>query len=525
MIYNKLIYILLLFAGIAFAEDMCVNLCISCDSEDMAASGSCLKISETCNCTELMQAFRLEQMNFEKEKETLAKALMEACDKQVCSRDIALSNKKFITMQKGKTRLPVDTIYGKVLKIEEMYVPAKPAAVEPLAPMNEQCAGICEPCTIDRDTLVQKIEAGDTLFEYEDKMCEKIDSTCHCSEYAVNEYRVEQSRIQDSVYEDHLNENRREQSLSLAEKLLNKCLVTDTCIFSLVLHKKTLRVVDIYNVQKEDPARAIAFLKSLNPPAAEPPKDTIVENPEDSVAAVVKSEMDSSKKIDQPQDSAVAAVLKSPEKKRIGYNVLMFYYGEFLEDEFGGNSIEESAGTETGFTWFYRWYFYSAGSFQAGMGLSSHYADGDFDKLIGSKNAEVYFQYHNLAIEWPLAFRFGVPIHKYIAPYVSGTLTIRKPLYMWLDYDVDVEYDYYYYDSNYGISSHQWQEEGGTFHTGFYEFSDWEFTIFLGFGLEINRIFSIECQKIFASGNLYGGHHYETLLDKTYFRVNFQYAW
>ncbi|MCF0217239.1 MAG: hypothetical protein HUK21_12330 [Fibrobacteraceae bacterium] len=116
-------------------------------------------------------------MNFEKEKETLAKALMEACDKQVCSRDIALSNKKFITMQKGKTRLPVDTIYGKVLKIEEMYVPAKPAAVEPLAPMNEQCAGICEPCAIDRDTLVQKIEAGDTLFEYEDKMCEKIDST------------------------------------------------------------------------------------------------------------------------------------------------------------------------------------------------------------------------------------------------------------------------------------------------------------------------------------------------------------
>jgi len=83
-------------------------------------------------------------------------------------------------------------------------------------------------------------------------------------------------------------------------------------------------------------------------------------------------------------------------------------------------------------------------------------------------------------LEVPLQVRLGFPLGKAkkISPFVSASFHIRKPIYIWMDYDIIVD-SYHHKEGSYSDS---------------YGVSDWEFLTFVGLGIEISRAFSFQWQ-------------------------------
>lgn len=198
-------------------------------------------------------------------------------------------------------------------------------------------------------------------------------------------------------------------------------------------------------------------------------------------------------------------------------------YEEFVEKEVAGYSAyeidDENFGINLGFLM--RFYFYSAGSFQVGVNAVYHYGEYDISDdlyvpLAGyPDNAEL--TYHSLMFEIPVQGRFGFKIPRIpVVPFVSASLHVRKPIYAWTEYDVDYHWDSYFYGSYYDWNSYD----------GFYNFADWEFLLYVGYGVEIYRHISLQWQFSFLSLVTYSDElmNYDQD-DLDTWRLSLDYAW
>ena len=505
---KKLLCLLLFVGGLSFADDMCVDLCGTCEDEVSASSESCLKISETCRCQELKEARLERERIFEEDRQRLGQSMV-TCEGKVCAWKVVINDRHFIALEKGRTRLPSDSIQAKIKSFEAADGEISKTRVKPLAPMGENCQNVCSSCELDEKTVAAHAENGNLQFEFSDNVCKKINVMCKCFDYAVNAYLLERQRVQDSV--ENLNNYVKAmgRSMVLAEKLLNKCTSKDTCEYAVTLYAPMMKVLDIYDLKKMRKERSAAR-ESANTTAKEPEarKPTAKSEP----AAVV----DSSKNVSKAKDSSRVEIFKFDKTKIKGSNAFMFYFGWFEDETIGNNNAYWNDGLKLGVTWFYHWSFHPMIKLQAGAGLGYRYSDGDIDEYVNGRDVEVSYTYNDISIDLPLMLRIGYPVHKYVFPYISGMMTVRKPFCVWLKYNASAgytdysSYSYYYGNSEYNIEN--WWD------VGFYDFSDWEFDFHLGIGVELKKRFLLEFQLLLGSGATGNGHDYEDFS----WRVNLQ---
>ncbi|MCF0225390.1 MAG: hypothetical protein HUK20_14070 [Fibrobacter sp.] len=483
----------LVFPLAVFANEMCENLCSTCEGAEQ--NESCHRVMETCHCQELKEAKQAKEIQFAEDIKRLSEALLNTCEGSVCAKKISLTNRRFIAMENSA----LSSEQAMMGELEQDDGVNGTSRVEPLPTMTAECSSVCSSCKLDADTVAAHVEGGNLQFNYPDELCYKIDGMCKCSDYAVNEYMLGIQRAQDSVK----NFNRRlkavEQSKVLAEEILNKCTTKDTCAFIITLYTPSMKMVDIREAAKpQGPQNPVIKPVADSTPVAKPQEELKTENRQD-------------------------------EKK--WYKVVGVYYGQVEGDPFWGwksGFRDYPDGDMFGFSWHFRRYFYSAGSFQFGANLSIHLVDAAQDsyKFIES---DVSYSYTNLSLEFPIAVRFGDPIHKFFAPYISGILTIRKPLFLSIDYDVSSRYYEYRFDS---YSDAITTSSGGYHHIydgdsrmGFYDAEDWEIGIHLGFGFEVNRHISVEYQMLLKSTAIgFGVHNFYESRDEAW-QFNIQFAW
>ena len=207
-----------------------------------------------------------------------------------------------------------------------------------------------------------------------------------------------------------------------------------------------------------------------------------------------------------------------PSAKKYFYQGFGLSFGSFDENDFlgydisGDNSIGDGS-FMAGLSYIARWYFYSAGSIQTGLGIHfrHHSAEDDEFRWLGAltSNRNIYLEleveYCNITLEIPVGIRIGLPF-KYFAPFVSNTFYIQKPLYGW---------GYLYID---GYGDYTEKDLDGDF----YGKNDWEFIDWIGVGFELAQHFSLEFQTMLFAERTGSAHLFDP--DES-FRINMQFTW
>lgn len=242
----------------------------------------------------------------------------------------------------------------------------------------------------------------------------------------------------------------------------------------------------------------------------------------DSNSPLVEKERVSS--LQEPESPA------NENKQRIFYFGISLGFEQFQEKTVANRKVVEAGGiynhlgADLGFL--LRWYFKTATSIQTGLNSIYHHGynsieGSDFKVGFGDAfyNRDVTIEYHSLMVEVPLTFRLGVPY--VISPYVSLSIHVRKPIYVWMDYDVDISWtmgDYFSFnnrDYNYDDNSSM---------SGAFAEEDWEFLGFLGFGIELTRHFSVQWQLLLLNIVTYSEETLNyRLFDETW-RLNLDFA-
>lgn len=206
-----------------------------------------------------------------------------------------------------------------------------------------------------------------------------------------------------------------------------------------------------------------------------------------------------------------------PQRKNFyqGFGLAFGSYDEndFLGYDIPGNNAIADGNFMAGLSYIAKWYFYSAGSIQTGLGIHfrHHSAEDDEFRWLGAltSNRNIYLEleveYYNITLEIPVGIRIGLPF-KYFAPFVSNTFYIQKPLYG----------GGYLYIDGYGDYTEK-DLEGD-----FYGKKDWEFVDWIGFGFEVAQHFSLEFQTMLFAERTGSAHLFDP--DES-FRINMQFTW
>lgn len=245
----------------------------------------------------------------------------------------------------------------------------------------------------------------------------------------------------------------------------------------------------------------------------------------DSLAAVDTTEIKDSI-TEVPQDTTVSDSIKQPEpndttsneqtpptpenktKDRIFYFGISLAFEKFDEytvadyDVNGGDRDFDNIGANVGFL--LRWYMMKSISFQTGLNAVYHHGYSDIKDSELKIGWDTYYykhyisvQYHSIMAEIPLTLRFGLPY--VISPYVSLSVHVRKPLYVWIDYDFDYRWELG--EDYYSSRSYDYDDYGSN--SGAFTENDWEFLGYLGFGIELTRHLSIQWQMLLINAVTY----------------------
>lgn len=220
-----------------------------------------------------------------------------------------------------------------------------------------------------------------------------------------------------------------------------------------------------------------------------------------------------------------------PPQRKNFYQGFGLSFGSFDENDFlgydipGDNAIADG-NFMAGLSYIAKWYFYSAGSIQTGLGVHfrHHSVEDDKFRWLGSlyygynmdgslydydTYMEIEVEYFNISLEIPVGIRIGLPF-KYFAPFVSNTFYIQKPLYGWG----------YLYIDGYGCYSGSCGEKD--LDGDFYGKNDWEFIDWIGVGFEVAQHFSLEFQTMLFAERTGSAHLFDP--DES-FRINMQFTW
>ena len=457
---GKLLFILavMLAATVSFADGLCVQLCIDCSLNP--ENETCTKVNQVCgNCPAILDSLKQDSLavvarvdSIEQEKarkdslqsvdvRKLADIMQKNCKNDTCTFEVTIDKGLLghIRAKKGNkatvTKEPEQTP-------QESLSP----------PISEECKNFCGLCDSE-----DQGESSST--------CKKVEVQCKCSAYA------EQERM--------LAEKAEADSIAAVVKFLNQMQTVQASansVFGFCSKKAQAEPCSVLvKIKSED--MSLIELEDLSPkPVAE--QDSIVnEAPKDSVIVAVAPAKDSVAK-----DSS--AKLKKHANPYIGLSIA---FEEYIEKEVANYDVypDKQWGLNVGFL--ARWYFYNWGSFQTGANIVYHHAEQDFDDHDISVYGEGGINYQNIMLEIPLQFRFGFPLNKAgtISPFISASFHVRKPIYIWAEYNVGWKWSGSYWVDDYSLDET---------YDGFYASSDWEFLTYVGFGIEFNRNFSIQWQ-------------------------------
>ncbi len=463
---RKILLAVLVGTIFSHAQNLCVQLCLECSTDN--SNAMCSQINETCgNCVAILDSIHqhedsLAQARIQDSLATIAREDSLAKEKQRQDSLQKIDVRKFGEIIhnncKNDTCIYDVTIENRLLKHIKAkkenknagtWTVNKDTVTDRLPPMSAECSGFCSNCEENASNA----------------LCGKIEEQCRCAEYREEALRLQEKATVDSLAAIQSFLMKMQQAQKTSSQVFEYCeneSKVPTCSLEVKIMGEYL---------------ALANLLDYN----EPPLQESEKN--DSVSA--------KKEFREAKNSADSSIGSSSKAQKNEYMGISLAYEEFVEKEVAGYSAyeidDENFGINLGF--FMRFYFYSAGSFQVGVNAVYHYGEYDISDdlyvpLAGyPDNAEL--TYHSLMFEIPVQGRFGFKIPRIpVVPFVSASLHVRKPIYAWTEYDVDYHWDSYFYGWHYDWNSYD----------GFYNFADWEFLLYVGYGVEIYRHISLQWQ-------------------------------
>lgn len=155
----KYIFLLLALCVGSFANEMCTELCATCENQE---SDKCSKVEEVCSCIAMRE-------NFDNNSKKLQSEILK-CDGALCKYKVSIVNDSIVEIVKLKQKPksePKDSVVAKENKEE----------------MNAECKNMCEACN------------GST----EGETCLKVETLCKCSYFAELEQQLQEKRYNDSI--------------------------------------------------------------------------------------------------------------------------------------------------------------------------------------------------------------------------------------------------------------------------------------------------------------------------------------
>lgn len=440
---------LLILSASLMANEMCTSLCGGCI--DNLADSTCAKVEVLCRCTAVrdsLVADSIQKAELRKANaKTLVQQIQETCDGEFCSYLIFFENRHIKTLRPTKTPVPATRLR---LYRETSSAKEDTTALLKLTPECQNFCGVCPENSTD-------------------STCIKIENICKCSAFAAQEKALAEKATADSLQRIEAFLKRSENLERSVDSVFEFADSTESLSLSLTLRRSDFFLVDVRSLTKKElePKPDTAAIIVL--PPADSTKDT-------NVISITVIAPDSAKpEAVQPQQ---------PKKNlRNFYAGLSLQAGEFYEHYLFGKEIARNMTFEGGLGAIFRWYFYEFGSFQLGLGADYQYADYD----LGDYDAGI--KYQSIIAEIPLSFRFGFPVGlgRSLAPFISISLNVRKPIYAWTTV-------WYYDEASYG---------------DVYNIEDFEFLSFLGLGIELFRHVSIEWQFLLSSLRTYDGDNWD----------------
>ena len=464
MFMGKLLFILaaMLAATVSFADDLCVQLCIDCSLNP--ENETCTKVNQVCgNCPAILDSLKQDSLavvarvdSIEQEKarkdslqsvdvRKLADIMQKNCKNDTCTFEVTI-DKGLLGHIRAKR--------GNKAAVTKEPEQTPQESLSP--PISEECKNFCGLCDSE-----DQGESSST--------CKKVEVQCKCSAYAEQERMLAEKAEADSIaaVDKFLNQMQTVQaSANSVFGFCSKKAQAEPCSVLVKIKSEDMTLIELEDIAPKPIIEQDSFVN-------ETPKDGAI-----VAAAPAKDSI--------ANDSSAKSKLMKHANPYMGFS---FAFEEYLEKEVANYDVypNKQWGINLGFM--IRWYFYNWGSFQTGANVVYHHAEYDFDgydmEHYMIEYGEGGIEYQNLMFEIPLQFRFGFPLNKAgtISPFISASFHVRKPIYMWAEYDVEWTWSSSYYDYNIDES-----------YDGFYALPDWEFLTYVGFGIEFFRRFSLQWQ-------------------------------
>lgn len=448
--FKKCVFACFLVSSLSFADAVCANLCASCANK--LEDSTCIQTNSLCHCTAVLDSIQ-------KAQDSIAAA-------ENVKRNAIAGSKQLLAYKL----------------------------------MNSCDKAACVRNLYFQDGMFEKIENG-------------------------------KSPVAKSVLINRMKAMKSETDISqaaVAPKTDNASVIADSahvlcdtlgpCIASVVFTSAEMAIINMQVIEEpEKPAQ-----DTVPPPTVPEPAEVVNDTSEADSAQ--QNTTDSCHKVRQgkfwvTKCEEVPSVTNpaeenpeeqsSPKKQDIFYTGFALTYGMFDPYDYLGIDGDKffDFNLEGGFTWLLRWYFYSAGSFQTGLGVFYSYSEYEDDGMLYK-----YASLHELTLEFPFTFRLGIPIAKAFAPYAEFSFNIRKPLYGWVDLEVE----------GYRYSTYDWYEYAydELSQSDFYSDEDWEFALWIGGGIEFTRHFAIDFLWLLGEENAGIAREYDSA-----WRTSLQFAW
>ena len=353
-------------------------------------------------------------------------------------------------------------------------------------------------------------------------MCLLAERTCQCKAHADNERELialdkvieVKTRYADSLQNFKPALLREDMARALADSVQARCHIDGKCRYTVTYTSKELAVLEMHPfVETPEPAPVpVEPATPAQPAQALPAAPPATSCPQAAPADTAEKE-------------------KKDKDERIFYKVMELVYGNYRESNYYTKDygrigpLDDETGYEAGLTYLLRWYFYDGGAISIGLGTFYHYKKFNYEF---NETDKLSIYYHNIGADIPISFRLGVPKIPIFKPFISQTFNFHKPIFEiykieGIDRDEEDEEE---------LSADMSAEEAAKnfIHLGildgvktrFNGLSDFTFTVWLGFGLQITRHFSAEYQINFGSAVNAHSHDFES---DDYWRVVVDFAW
>ncbi|MCQ2063052.1 MAG: hypothetical protein MJY99_06905 [Fibrobacter sp.] len=333
------------------------------------------------------------------------------------------------------------------------------------------------------------IARADSLFK---ATCARTEAICRCTEFKENARRLVEldstialrRQESDSLSKERPALIRADMATAIADTVHTLCDINGKCTFSVTFTSNGLALIELHKVEETAalPTQAPAATTTAADSAQQ---ENCVQTSADSTAQTAQN--------GEKKDS-------TSSKDRIFYKAMEITFAQLTESEYflknyGRLPLEENKAIEGRVAYFLRWYFYDAGAISVGMGTTYRYNKFEQDESAKGKDDGYKIDYHSLAFDVPISVRLGVPKIPYVRPFVSETFAFSKPVYELALVRTDAKLN---------------GKETKKFNYFANAPKDWEYYVWLGFGLELTRRVSLEYQMLLGSKKNGHAHIYDT---------------